>query len=54
MVGSTLQAVALLLYLLYDGLYSLYVISAVFGLFQGVANAESSVASARPLKSDLP
>jgi MFS family permease len=35
MVGSTLQAVALLLYLLYDGLYSLYVISAVFGLFQG-------------------
>jgi MFS family permease len=35
MVGSTLQAVALLLYLLYDGLFSLYVISAVFGLFQG-------------------
>lgn len=35
MVGSTLQATALLLYLLYDGLFSLYVISAIFGLFQG-------------------
>ena len=35
MLGSALQAVALLLYLLYDGLVSLYVISAVFGLFQG-------------------
>lgn len=35
MLGSALQAVALLLYLLYDGLLSLYVISAVFGLFQG-------------------
>jgi MFS family permease len=35
MLGSVLQAVALLLYLLYDGLVSLYVISAVFGLFQG-------------------
>jgi MFS family permease len=35
MLGSALQGVALLLYLLYDGLLSLYVISAVFGLFQG-------------------
>jgi MFS family permease len=35
MLGSLLQGVALLLYLMYDGLVSLYVISAVFGLFQG-------------------
>jgi MFS family permease len=35
MLGSALQGVALLLYLFYDGLFSLYVISAVFGLFQG-------------------
>ncbi len=35
MLGSALQAVALLMYLLYDGLISLYVISALFGLFQG-------------------
>jgi MFS family permease len=35
MLGSILQGVALMLYLLYDGLVSLYVISAVFGLFQG-------------------
>jgi MFS family permease len=35
MLGSVLQAVALLLYLLYDGLFSLYIISAIFGLFQG-------------------
>jgi MFS family permease len=35
MLGSALQAVALFLYLFYDGLVSLYVISAVFGLFQG-------------------
>ncbi len=35
MLGSALQGVALLLYLMYDGLVSLYVISAVFGLFQG-------------------
>jgi MFS family permease len=35
MLGSALQGVALLLYLAYDGLVSLYVISAVFGLFQG-------------------
>jgi MFS family permease len=35
MLGSALQGVALLLYLFYDGLISLYVISAVFGLFQG-------------------
>src|SRR5262249_57838607 len=33
--GSALQGVALLLYLLFDGLVSLYVISALFGLFQG-------------------
>jgi MFS family permease len=30
-----LQGVALFLYLLFDGLFSLYVISALFGLFQG-------------------
>ncbi len=35
MLGSVLQGVALLLYLFFDGLVSLYVISAVFGLFQG-------------------
>jgi MFS family permease len=35
LMGSTLQGVALLLYLFFDGLASLYVISALFGLFQG-------------------
>ena len=35
LLGSLLQGVALLLYLPFDGLYSLYVISALFGLFQG-------------------
>lgn len=35
MLGSALQGAALLLYLFYNGLVSLYVISAVFGLFQG-------------------
>jgi hypothetical protein len=35
MLGSALQGSALVLYLLYDGLFSLYVISALFGLFQG-------------------
>ena len=35
LIGSVLQAVALLLYLGFDGLVSLYVISALFGLFQG-------------------
>jgi MFS family permease len=34
-IGSTLQGVALFLYLFFDGLASLYVISALFGLFQG-------------------
>lgn len=34
-VGSLMQAVALLLYLFFDGLTSLYIISAIFGLFQG-------------------
>ena len=34
-IGSVLQALALLLYLFFDGLASLYVISALFGLFQG-------------------
>jgi len=33
--GSFLQGVALFLYLFFDGLVSLYVISALFGLFQG-------------------
>ena len=35
LMGSTLQGVALLLYFFFDGLFSLYVISALFGLFQG-------------------
>ena len=35
LIGSVLQGVALLLYLLFDGLTPLYVISALFGLFQG-------------------
>ena len=35
LLGSLLQGVALLLYLAFDGLASLYVISALFGLFQG-------------------
>jgi MFS family permease len=35
LICSALQGVALFLYLLFDGLVSLYVISALFGLFQG-------------------
>jgi MFS family permease len=35
LMGSTLQGVALLLYYFFDSLTSLYVISALFGLFQG-------------------
>ena len=35
LLSSVLQGVALFLYLLFDGLVSLYVISALFGLFQG-------------------
>ncbi len=35
LAGALLQAVALALYLAFDGLTSLYVISALFGLFQG-------------------
>ena len=35
LLGSVLQGVALLLFLPFDGLTSLYLISAVFGLFQG-------------------
>jgi len=35
LLGSILQGVALFLYLWFDGLVSLYVISALFGLFQG-------------------
>lgn len=35
LIGSFLQGVALLLYLMFDGLNALYVISALFGLFQG-------------------
>jgi MFS family permease len=34
-LGSALQALALTLFLPFDGLVSLYVISALFGLFQG-------------------
>jgi MFS family permease len=35
LLGSVLQGSALFLYLMFDGLGSLYVISALFGLFQG-------------------
>ncbi len=35
LIGSVLQGIALFLYLLFDGLASLYIISAMFGLFQG-------------------
>src|SRR6185312_11434254 len=35
LIGSALQGVALLLYLGFNGLTSLYLISAIFGLFQG-------------------
>jgi MFS family permease len=35
LIGSVAQGVALSLYLFFDGLSSLYVISALFGLFQG-------------------
>jgi MFS family permease len=35
LIGSALQGVALFLYLWFDGLVSLYLISALFGLFQG-------------------
>ncbi len=35
LLGSVLQGVALLLFLPFDGLISLYIIAALFGLFQG-------------------
>jgi MFS family permease len=35
LLGSVLQMVSLILYLPFDGLASLYVVSALFGLFQG-------------------
>jgi MFS family permease len=35
LLGSVLQAIALLLFLPFNGLVSLYVVSALFGLFQG-------------------
>ncbi|HSC22961.1 MAG TPA: MFS transporter [Casimicrobiaceae bacterium] len=35
LLGASLQGLALLLYLPFDGLASLYVVSALFGLFQG-------------------
>jgi len=35
LLGTTLQGIALLLFLPFDGLYSLYIVSAMFGLFQG-------------------
>jgi MFS family permease len=35
LLGSGLQGVALLMFLPFDGLVSLYVVSAMFGLFQG-------------------
>lgn len=35
LIGSVMQGVALLLYLFFDGLASLYIVSGIFGLFQG-------------------
>lgn len=35
LIGSLMQGIALTLYLFFDGLASLYVISGIFGLFQG-------------------
>ena len=35
LLGSVLQCVALILYVPFDGLMSLYIVSALFGLFQG-------------------
>jgi len=35
LLGSVLQGTALVLYLFYNGLVSLYLVSALFGLFQG-------------------
>jgi MFS family permease len=35
LLGSVLQGFALVLYFIFDGLTSLYVVSALFGLFQG-------------------
>jgi MFS family permease len=35
LLGSVLQGIALLMFLPFDGLVSLYVMSAMFGLFQG-------------------
>jgi len=35
LLGSVLQGLALVLYFIFDGLTSLYVVSALFGLFQG-------------------
>jgi MFS family permease len=35
LIGSVLQAIALVLYLGFNGLTSLYIVSALFGLFQG-------------------
>jgi len=35
LLSSVLQGLALLLYVFFDGLFSLYVISVLFGLFQG-------------------
>src|ERR1700678_3766919 len=35
LIGSAAQGFALLFYLFFDGLTSLYIISAMFGLFQG-------------------
>ncbi|MGH7417961.1 MAG: MFS transporter, partial [Candidatus Rokuibacteriota bacterium] len=35
LLGSSLQALALVLFLPFDGLASLYIVSALFGLFQG-------------------
>ena len=50
LLGSTLQGVALLLFLPLNGLVSLYVISALFGLFQGTipqASISDSISAPR-------
>jgi sugar phosphate permease len=35
LIGSLMQGIALAFYLLFDGLYALYAVSLMFGLFQG-------------------
>src|SRR3974390_563562 len=48
-IGSVAQCVALTLYLFFDGLSSLYVISALFGLFQGGLVPSYALTGRRPM-----